>query len=721
MSDEFKMGWFSFPACLKAAALGGLVGVLAFGTAPARAETTNSLNYFGLPGLLDMPSAMPMEDARLAFSIAYFPGQTRQTLAFQITPRLSGTFRYSHIDRVELSKPQRFDRSFDIQYQLMFEAGWKPGLVVGARDFIGTGIYSGEYLVATKTVSPRLSFTGGIGWGRLGSHGSFQNPLGLISDSFNTRPNTYDPSEDKGGTVSFNQWFHGPAALFGGVAFKATDRLTLLAEYSSDAYFIEGAAHVLWPKSQFNLGLQYQLGNAFVLGASDMYGAEFGVSLTVLTNPRRAIPRGYYSSIPVPVRPRTGPASGWTDAWVSDGATAPVTRETITQVLALEGLVVERIELTGDSIRIRYRNRKYDSPPQAMGHIARVLTVALPPSVETFVLEPVVNGMTTVRVTLKRSDIEALEHDPRGSDLSFARAVIEDAAGARRVGEVPQTVPKRLVWSLDPYFSTELFDPEDPLRIDVGAQVTAAYELAPNLSISTLLRLKAFGDKDESTRSPNSVLPHVRTESNLYAKAHGVTMPRLTLDYFFRPGTNLYGRASVGYLETMFAGVSGEVLWKPEDSRFALGAEINRVRKRGYEVDFALLDYEVTTGHVSAYYDFGGRFDGRIDVGRYLAGDYGATLSLERTFDNGWKLGAYATLTDVSFDDFGEGSFDKGILISAPLSWVTGTPSVRAIHGDFTPITRDGGARLMVANRLYDEVRGDHAPDLQDEWGRFWR
>ena len=44
-----------------------------------------------------------------------------------------------------------------------------------------------------------------------------------------------------------------------------------------------------------------------------------------------------------------------------------------------------------------------------------------------------------------------------------------------------------------------------------------------------------------------------------------------------------------------------------------------------------------------------------------------ATFSLSRTFNNGWEIGAYATLTDVKFSTFGEGSFDKGITLKAPL------------------------------------------------------
>ena len=48
-------------------------------------------------------------------------------------------------------------------------------------------------------------------------------------------------------------------------------------------------------------------------------------------------------------------------------------------------------------------------------------------------------------------------------------------------------------------------------------------------------------------------------------------------------------------------------------------------------------------------------------IGQYLAEDKGATLELRRTFDNGWKVGVWATKTDVSAKDFGEGSFDKGL------------------------------------------------------------
>jgi len=171
----------------------------------------------------------------------------------------------------------------------------------------------------------------------------------------------------------------------------------------------------------------------------------------------------------------------------------------------------------------------------------------------------------------------------------------------------------------------------------------------------------------------------------------------------------------------MYGGVSGELLWKPVESRLALGAEVNYVRQREFDQLFGFQDYDVVTGHASAYYDFGNGFHGQVDAGRYLAGDLGATISLDREFANGWRIGAYATFTDVSAEEFGEGSFDKGIRVTIPLSWVTGQPSRAKSQTVLKSLSRDGGARLNVDGRLYERVRDSHLPELEDDWGRFWR
>ena len=136
-------------------------------------------------------------------------------------------------------------------------------------------------------------------------------------------------------------------------------------------------------------------------------------------------------------------------------------------------------------------------------------------------------------------------------------------------------------------------------------------------------------------------------------------------------------RTTAGWsIRAFFAGVGGEILYKPARWPLGLGVDVHRVRQRDYDMMFDLRDYETTVGHVSIYYDAGGFFfNFEINAGRYLAGDWGATTTISRKFGSGWEVGGYATLTDVPFDTFGEGSFDKAIFVSVPIDWIISSPS----------------------------------------------
>ena len=259
------------------------------------------------------------------------------------------------------------------------------------------------------------------------------------------------------------------------------------------------------------------------------------------------------------------------------------------------------------------------------------------------------------------------------------------------------------------------------MRADAGIAFTARYEPLPGLVFSGQVQQRLVGTIEDNVRSGSSALPPVRTNALLYAQASSTSLTDLTGAYYFRPGRDLFGRVTVGYLETMFGGVSSELLWKRQNSPLAVGVEVNYARQRDYDSVFGFQDYDIVTGHVSAYYAFGQDYLAQIDVGRYLAGDVGATFTLGREFDNGWKIAAYATKTNISAAEFGEGSFDKGILISIPIEWATGKPSKIKVSARINAINRDGGARLSVSGRLYGTVRDLQATELDGSWGRFWK
>ncbi|NNE50906.1 MAG: YjbH domain-containing protein [Sulfitobacter sp.] len=691
---------------------------LGLGLTPAQSQTPAGYSYstYGTPGLIDMPTAQSAEDAELSATVSHFAGTTRTTLSFQFTPRLSGSFRYSKIENFTRAGAL-FDRSFDLRYRFLDETRYRPAVAVGLQDFIGTGIYSGEYIVATKTLTPRLTVTGGLGWGRLGSYNGFTNPLGVLDDRFETRPGGFTGT---GGQIESAKWFRGDAALFGGVAWQATDKLTLKAEYSSDAYDIETSRGLFERESALNFGLDYKLREGLHMQAYYLYGSELGVAFNLITNPRKPAINGGSGAAPLPVK-RRAPGSARDLGWTEETRRSGNLRGQVGDLLAADGMALEAMNLSARSVTIHIRNDRYLARPEAIGRTARILTRTLPASVETFVIVPVENGIPLSATTLKRRDMEDLEFAPDGPWLSYARAGITDAADSLDGSTYSSGLYPDFTWSVGPYVSTSYFDPDEPVRVDAGLQLKARYDIAPGWIVSGTLQQRLAGNKGDATRESDSVLPRVRSEGFIYDREGETALKDLTIAHYFRPGEDLYGRVTAGYLESMFGGVSAELLWKPVGSRLALGGELNYVKQRDFDQAFGFRDYSLATGHLSAYYDMGNGYYGQIDAGRYLAGDWGATLTLDRTFANGWRIGAYATFTDVSFDDFGEGSFDKGLRFTVPLNHLLGRPSGQTYKTVIQPLSRDGGARLNVEGRLYDIVRSYHDPELKDSWGRFWR
>ncbi|WP_435310413.1 YjbH domain-containing protein [Primorskyibacter sedentarius] len=678
-------------------------------TTLAQAQEIPGYNLYGSPGLIDMPTAGPAPDATLGVTVSRFGDNTRTTLNFQIAPRLSGSFRYSAIDNFPAPgnvDGRYFDRSFDLRYELLTETPNRPAITVGLQDFIGTGLYGGEYLVATKELFPGLRVTGGLGWGRLGSFGDI--------GSTGNRP---DELLGEGGIPTYDRWFRGDVAPFGGVSYSPNKNLSFKLEYSSDDYAQESTTGEFDKKSPWNYGIDYRFNNGTQLSLYHVYGSEVGAQVTLFTNPKHAQVPGGSETAPLPVAVRS-PAAAQNLGWTTDSASTTANAKTALKTsLEREGLVFEGLALEPRRATVRLRNPKYGATPQAIGRTARAMSRVLPGSVEEFVIVPVVNGMALSAVSIRRSDLETLENDAATEILARTRILDGyNMAPAPEAGIYP-----RFTWSLSPYVALSAFDPDNPVRADAGLRLGSDIRILPNVVLSGAVTKKLGGNLDEVTREDPSGLPRVRTDYAKYSKEGDPAIEHLTASVYGRPATDLYSRVTVGYLEQMYAGVSGELLWKKVDSPLALGVEMNFVKQRDFDQMFGLRDYEVATGHASAYYDFGNGFHGQLDVGRYLAGDYGATVALDREFANGWRVGAYATFTDVSYDDFGEGSFDKGIRLSIPLGWVLGQPSRQANNAEIKSLTRDGGARLNVDGRLYEQVRDYHRPEMAKTWGRFWR
>ena len=165
-------------------------------------------NNYGMPGAIDNPTAEAFPDGQFSFSSSVFGGTVRTNLSFQISDSLTTSFRYSRIPSAGGDHRGYFwDRSFDIHYILKKNTNYFPAIAIGLRDFIGTGLYSGEYLVATSNLNSRLKVSAGIGWGRLSGKNTFSNIFG----KGNIRSSAF---LGMGGTPSLKQFFSGRNSPF---------------------------------------------------------------------------------------------------------------------------------------------------------------------------------------------------------------------------------------------------------------------------------------------------------------------------------------------------------------------------------------------------------------------------------------------------------------------------------------------------------------------------
>ena len=423
---------------------------------------------------------------------------------------------------------------------------------------------------------------------------------------------------------------------------------------------------------------------------------------------------------PVLIRPRAPDQTSWPADWTSQRVTWEAALvDSWTPVFVEEGMKLGPIKLEDNRAIIRVENMRHEILSRAIGRTARISTYGLPPSIEEIVVIPTTNGVEGTAIVINRSALEANEFELDGAQQILTATRFEDPLGFSEDNRFWQPLwsdRSPFSWSVGPHFETSFFDPSVPVRADIGIGLGLSYSFAENLSVNVDATQRILGNISGGSIGPSAPgYPRVRTNSLLYSSSSPV-IQRATLDYTFRPMENLYGRVSVGMLERMYAGASAELLWSPSDSPFAFGIEANALQQRDPDALLGTNDLRINSWHASGYYSFGDGFHAQLDLGRYLAGDTGGTLTLEREFANGIRVGAYATLTDMPFDVFGEGSFDKGINISIPIATLLGTPMTTRNTTTLRSLTRDGGARVRISNRLYPSIRDARQEALRRNW-----
>ncbi len=651
-----------------------------------------SSSDFGTTGLIDVPTARMSDDGILKTTAAIQSRTNSYALTYQATPWFETTFRYTGFNDFFT-----WDRNYEVKLRLWPELQHIPQVAIGIRDLVGTGIYGSEYIVASKQFG-KLDLTLGVGWGRLSGEGDFSNPFSLLSDRFDQRAEV-KPGYEGTGSFQPGQWFSGErAGFFGGLNYKLSSApISFIAEYNPDQYLWDSAQGAPKPISSLSAAIKWDIDPRLSVKLSRQHNQEWGIELSAMLDTKSSSPKPYpsiYKSsldmVPSEL-PKGINQNFWYDKLLYD-----VERSGLL-------LIEATIDDTKRTATIVMGNMFYPIWMDAVESMIKLLDLHLPTKVSIFNIIIEEEGHRLNSISLRRPSLTygknnlLIEHDIK----------VYPAKPLKLIQHKTSFVQKKVVFDVNLANRVQLFDPDDPARYQIYAKIAISMMLPKNWVISGAYDRNIFSNFDQSARQSNSVLKKVRSDIIKYLTQGASGLDSLFIQKRGNVKSDVLYRVFGGVLESMYSGIGGEVLYQPFRSRVAFGASAAWVQQRDFDKSFKHLDYDVATAFASLYWATPfHNFDAAIHVGKYLAKDIGATFEVRRTFDNGWMIGAWATKTNVSSQDFGEGSFDKGLFFKIPFNGFLGTRSRSSYVTRIRPVQRDGGQYLEdFTGRIWWDVR----------------
>ncbi|WP_155524529.1 YjbH domain-containing protein [Oleisolibacter albus] len=231
----------------------------------------------------------------------------------------------------------------------------------------------------------------------------------------------------------------------------------------------------------------------------------------------------------------------------------------------------------------------------------------------------------------------------------------------------------------------------------------------PGLQLSAALR----GTLDDTAwllQPPQREQP-VRSDLDAYA-THPVSLSRALVQGWGRPLADMAVLVEAGHLEEMYGGAGGELEWRPLTARWAVGLDAHHVWKRRPGSWRLVRGSDRTTGALALRWDLDRRSLSRIELsgGRFLGGDWGGELRLDRHFTGGLRLAAGLTAT-------AEGPAAR-LTVTLPLGSLAGLADSWA-ELRVEPLARDRGQRLDRPLSLPDLTTPAGYGRIAGSWNRL--
>ena len=392
--------------------------------------------------------------------------------------------------------------------------------------------------------------------------------------------------------------------------------------------------------------------------------------------------------------------------------------ENIIDELKDDNIKIKKILFKENNVTVHIFRGRYRTVPKNLGRVLRVVSENVYENIEKINLVLESQAGEVARFSIRRDQFEKATVAQGSAQEVWSTASIEPPqAGWSKDGEIfNNTLYPDIRYSIRPGLMQHIGGGDQFLLHELFANIATKISFADGFDIDASFAIDLFNNFDRITVASDSRIPKVRSEIKNYLQRGNSTIRKIRVNYMFSPLSDIYTRLTVGYFEMMYGGFGAEVLYRPFGKRYAYGIDVNYARKRNFDQLWGFQDYTTKTGHFNFYYHSPYyNLNSVTHIGRYLAGDDGVTQVVYRRFKSGISSGVWATITNVPFKTFGEGSFDKGFFINVPLDLFSTRENI--YHGvfGFRPLTKDGG-QMLDLKKLYD-----HVAIYPDEIARDWK
>ncbi len=708
---------------------------------------TPSASLMGPAGLNTVPGARMNPPGTVSAQISTFGPYAHAAISAQLAPAFSFTLRRSAELSSTLGSQESEGRrpwpALDFKLRLIEESRYAPELSVGADAAFGDKRTASEYLVAAKRVGA-FDFTAGIGWGRMGESGEIANPLRLLGGHFSGKR---DPVQGETGRGPLD-WFSGHrAGLFGGIEYFPSflDNASVKLDWTSWRWQAEKEAFPSFDSpAPWAVGVHWAALPWLDLGAGVAGGGVFMARARVTGDV------GRWRALDLSARSDGNGIFGF-------GAQKSGKTESSRIEVNNESPPPYVFQKEGTQLEAGVALDPLESFPARAGRVLRDVldhqeqeqkrAQRVGAGVQSLALAPVMYGLRGPCLTLPmRETRKALSSSSSFSSDAGGGVSLEElwrsaefssrcGATAMEARAFSASAPeeKRRDWIALPRMRLDarvsLAEPDAGVlnRSALVAQIRRPLlsRMGVLWGMSTRLMLSDTSDRLNGLRDwpkgGGNGLPG-RFGAGAFAGLR-VTAQDLFIGWTGTPVRDFHTMAAVGYVDEMYAGGGGEILWRPFGKTFALGAEGWGVMRRdpGTTMAQGILPGMGTSGFVKGWYEVPGtNLTASLRAGRYLAGDIGATIGLSASFRGGAKIEGWATATNARDRDAWGAKLPlaAGMRLTLPLGVPAGRllPEGAEARLAFEPMGRKGGAAIENPLPLYDLTDAFSLRRIAQDW-----